>query len=54
MKQRNAFLVGGTVLVAVLVTVAAALWLGHIHLGKRPEKVGVRFRTVGGLNVGAP
>ena len=32
----------------------AALWLGHVHLGSRPEKVTVRFRTVGGLNVGAP
>lgn len=54
MKQRNAFAVGATVLLAVVVTVVAALWLGHIHIGRRPEKVAVRFRTVGGLNVGAP
>lgn len=54
MKQRNAFKVGGTVLLALVVTVAGALWLGHVPLGKRPDKVSVRFRTVGGLNVGAP
>ncbi len=54
MKQRNAFAVGGTVLVALLITVVAAIWLGHIQLGSRPEKVTVRFRTVGGMGVGAP
>ncbi len=54
MKQRNAFMVGGTILVAIAVTVAAAIWLGHIQLGSRPEKVTVRFRTVGGMGVGAP
>ena len=54
MKQRNAFVVGGTILLTLAVVVAAALWLGHIPLGRRPEKVTVRFRTVGGLNVGAP
>ncbi len=54
MKQRNALAVGGTVLFTLLVVVAAAVWLGHVPLGKRPEKVTVRFRTVGGLNVGAP
>ena len=54
MKQRNTFIVGVTVLVTLLVIVAGALWLGNVHLGSRPEKVTVRFRTVGGLNVGAP
>lgn len=54
MKQRNTLVVGGTVLVALVVIVAAALWLGNVHLGSRPERVSVRFRTVGGLNVGAP
>jgi phospholipid/cholesterol/gamma-HCH transport system substrate-binding protein len=53
-KQRNALVVGATVLVTLLIAVAASLWLGQIHLGSRPEKVTVRFRTVGGLNVGAP
>jgi phospholipid/cholesterol/gamma-HCH transport system substrate-binding protein len=53
-KQRNTFLVGATVLLAIVITVVAALWLGHIHIGRRPEKVAVRFRTVGGLNAGAP
>jgi phospholipid/cholesterol/gamma-HCH transport system substrate-binding protein len=47
-------MVGGTVLLTLAVVVAAALWLGHIHLGARPDKIAVRFRTLGGLNVGAP
>lgn len=54
MKQRNTLAVGGTVLAALTVVVVAALWLGHVPLGKRPERVTARFRTVGGLNVGAP
>jgi phospholipid/cholesterol/gamma-HCH transport system substrate-binding protein len=53
-KQRNAFVVGGTVLVTALIVVAAAIWLGHIQLGRRPERVTVRFRTVEGMGVGAP
>ena len=51
MKHRNAFAVGGTVLVALLIVVAGAIWLGHVQLGSRPEKVTVRFRTVGGMGV---
>lgn len=54
MRQRNTLAVGGTVLVALAIVVGAALWLGHVPLGSRPERVTVRFRTVGGLNVGAP
>ncbi len=54
MKQRNAFVVGGTVLITLAVIVVGALWLGHVQLGSRPEKVTARFRTVEGLNVGAP
>jgi phospholipid/cholesterol/gamma-HCH transport system substrate-binding protein len=42
------------VLVALLIVVAGAIWLGHVQLGSRPEKVTVRFRTVGGMAVGAP
>jgi ABC-type transporter Mla subunit MlaD len=53
-KQRNAFIVGATFLVALALTVAAAIWLGRIQLGSRPEKVSVRFRTKDGLGVGAP
>jgi len=53
-KQRNSLVVGATVLVTLIVAVIAALWLGRVHIGSRPEKVAVRFRTVGGLNVGAP
>ena len=54
MKQRNAFVVGATFLLALAITLAAAVWLGRVQLGSRPEKVTVRFRTVDGLGVGAP
>jgi phospholipid/cholesterol/gamma-HCH transport system substrate-binding protein len=42
------------VLAALLIVVVSAIWLGHIQLGSRPERVTVRFRTVGGMGVGAP
>lgn len=54
MKRRNAFAVGATVIVAALLTTAAAIWLGHVQIGARPERVTARFRTVEGLGVGAP
>ena len=54
MKQRNEFLVGFSVLAAIVVIVAAALWLGEASVGKREKLYTARFRTVGGLGVGAP
>jgi len=53
-KQRNEFAVGGAIVLALLVVVAGALWLSETRLGQRPDQATVRFRTVGGLNVGAP
>ena len=54
MKRSNEFLVGLVVLVALAVVVAGALWLSETRLGAREELAAARFRTVGGLKVGAP
>ncbi len=54
MKRANEFLVGLVVLVALAVVVAGALWLSETHLGATEALVAARFRTVGGLKVGAP
>ena len=54
MKRTNEFLVGLVVLVALAVVVAGALWLSETRLGATEELVAARFRTVGGLKVGAP
>ncbi|MGE0354063.1 MAG: MlaD family protein [Gemmatimonadales bacterium] len=54
MKKRNEFLVGLVVLLAIAVTVAAALWLSDANIGRREKIYSARFRTVGGLGVGAP
>ncbi|MEP6744765.1 MAG: MlaD family protein, partial [Gemmatimonadota bacterium] len=54
MKRANEFVVGLVVLVALAVVVAGALWLSETHLGATEELVAARFRTVGGLKVGAP
>jgi phospholipid/cholesterol/gamma-HCH transport system substrate-binding protein len=53
-KRANEFLVGLVVLVALAVVVAGALWLSETKLGAREELAAARFRTVGGLKVGAP
>jgi len=53
-KRTNEFLVGLVVLVALAVVVAGALWLSETKLGAREELAAARFRTVGGLKVGAP
>lgn len=54
MKRANEFLVGLVVLVALAVVVAGALWLSETHLGATEALAAARFRTVGGLKVGAP
>ena len=54
MKRGNEFLVGLAVLVALAAIAAAALWLSDTSLGKQEEIHTARFRTVGGLGVGAP
>jgi phospholipid/cholesterol/gamma-HCH transport system substrate-binding protein len=53
-KRANEFLVGLVVLVALAVIVAGALWLSETKLGANEELAAARFRTVGGLKVGAP
>ncbi|MDX2194429.1 MAG: MlaD family protein [Gemmatimonadales bacterium] len=54
MKGRNELLVGLTVLVAIAVTAAGALWLGQADLRGGASRHVARFKEVGGLNAGAP
>jgi phospholipid/cholesterol/gamma-HCH transport system substrate-binding protein len=53
-KRENEFAVGLVVIAALAVVVGGALWLSGAHLGKTEAAVTARFRTVGGLGVGAP
>lgn len=54
MTPRNAFAVGLTVVAAIVVVVAAAIWLGEVSTGAQREVITARFRTVGGVGVGDP
>jgi phospholipid/cholesterol/gamma-HCH transport system substrate-binding protein len=54
MKRTNEFLVGLAVLIALAGIAAAALWLSDTRLGQNERLYTARFRTVGGLGVGAP
>jgi len=54
MKRENEFTVGVVVIAAFAVVVIGALWLSGAHLGKAEAVYTARFRTVGGLGVGAP
>jgi len=54
MKRESEFAVGVVVIAALAVIVAGALWLSGAHLGKTEAVYTARFRTVGGLGVGAP
>ncbi len=54
MKRGNELLVGATMLVAAAIVVAGALWLSETRLGAQETVHPARFRTVGGLGVGAP
>jgi phospholipid/cholesterol/gamma-HCH transport system substrate-binding protein len=54
MKRENEFAVGLVVIAALAVVVGGALWLSGAHLGKTEAIYTARFRTVGGLGVGAP
>ncbi len=54
MNRRDDIVVGATILVAVIVIVSGALWLGQAHLGRTELMYTARFRTVGGLGVGDP
>ncbi len=54
MKRTNEFAVGLAVLLSLAVVVAGALWLSETNLNKQQINAQARFRTVGGLGVGAP
>ena len=54
MKRENEFTVGLVVIIAFAVIVGGALWLSGAHIGKAEAVYTARFRTVGGLGVGAP
>jgi ABC-type transporter Mla subunit MlaD len=54
MKRGNEFLVGLALVLALAGITAAALWLSDTKLGKQDQLYTARFRTVGGLGVGAP
>ncbi len=54
MKRQNEFAVGLSVLVAVVLVVAGAIWLSETRIGADELVHVARFRTVGGLGVGAP
>ena len=54
MKRTNEFAVGLAVLLALAVVVVGALWLSETDVHKTRVNAVARFRTVGGLGVGAP
>ena len=54
MKRTNEFAVGLAVLLALALVVAGALWLSETDINKKNVVAQARFRTVGGLGVGAP
>jgi phospholipid/cholesterol/gamma-HCH transport system substrate-binding protein len=54
MKRTNEFAVGLAVLLALALVVAGALWLSETDVNKKKVNAEARFRTVGGLGVGAP
>ena len=54
MKRTNEFAVGLAVLLALALVVAGALWLSETDVNEKNVNAQARFRTVGGLGVGAP
>jgi phospholipid/cholesterol/gamma-HCH transport system substrate-binding protein len=54
MKRTNEFVVGLAVLLALALVVAGALWLSETDVNQKKVIAQARFRTVGGLGVGAP
>jgi phospholipid/cholesterol/gamma-HCH transport system substrate-binding protein len=54
MRRSNEFAVGLSVLLALALVVAGALWLSETDVNKKQMNALARFRTVGGLGVGAP
>ena len=54
MKRSNEFAVGLAVLAALALVIAGALWLSETDVNQKKATYTARFRTVGGLGVGAP
>lgn len=54
MKRSNEFAVGLAVLAALGLVVGGALWLSETDVNQKKASYAARFRTVGGLGVGAP
>ncbi len=54
MKRSNEFAVGLAVLVSLALVIGGALWLSERDVNQKKNVYVARFRTVGGLGVGAP
>ena len=54
MKRSNEFAVGLAVLAALALVIGGALWLSETDVNQKQASFKARFRTVGGLGVGAP
>ncbi|HEX6105253.1 MAG TPA: MlaD family protein [Gemmatimonadales bacterium] len=54
MKRSNEFAVGLAVLAALALVIGGALWLSETDVNQKQVTYTARFRTVGGLGVGAP
>lgn len=54
MKRSNEFAVGLAVLAALALVIGGALWLSETDVNQKQASHRARFRTVGGLGVGAP
>lgn len=54
MKRSNEFAVGLAVLAALALVIGGALWLSETDVNQKQAMYTARFRTVGGLGVGAP
>jgi len=53
-KRSNEFAVGLAVLAALALVIGGALWLSETDVNQKQTSYRARFRTVGGLGVGAP
>jgi len=53
-KRSNEFAVGLAVLAALALVIGGALWLSESDVNQKKTTYAARFRTVGGLGVGAP
>ncbi len=54
MKRRDEIVVGATILVALALLIAGAIWLSEAQVGQPSRIFNARFRSVGGLGVGDP